>query len=293
MFKFKTSVPQAVFTPQDAQNLLNLNHLNIQRNIKKKHVGDLVDIIHKGEDRPAEICIAFLKHDAENTATMINGQHFCTAIIKANKNVKANITYCECETEEDMRDAYATFDSDEKKRNLNELILVQAKNLDFKVKVTNTVILMVVKAEIENREMSHVRKSVKAKVTKSCLTHISFIAGMFPRTVPSENKEILFHTAIFEIILRTWTKQKIKSEKFWKAVRDGANLTPRDPALVLRTFLAPLFWKNGRIMRFQNEISKDTLHKKLIYAWNAYYLGQKIKDLAIHESDPMPDILPI
>ena len=290
---WKSSVSHPVFTTKDAQELLLYNHLGIQRNLDSSHVSDLVDIIKKGENHPADICIAYLKIDPQNTMTLINGQHFCNAVIEAGINVNVNITYCECDTEQDIRDAYNTYDSDQKNRSLDDLIIVQSKNLKFKTNVTNQIILMTVKAEIANRKLTKTRKSLRAAVTKDCLTHINFISGMFPRTVPSCNKSMLFHTIIFEIILRSWKKDKKRSEIFWKEVRDGANLSPRSPSLILRTFLLPLYWKKGKIMHYQNEISRDTLHKKLIFAWNANWEGRKIKTLDIHESDEMPEMLPI
>jgi hypothetical protein len=169
---------------------------------------------------------------------IINGQHQIDACIKSNKSIK--VCYCvyACENENDVMDAFSTFNVD-KVRSQGDL--VKAKMEAMGLKWNQTIASALVSAEDnidENNKYKSRNKSLtkheKVQLLEDIIEPGQIIVDLIQEYKPKRK----FKTVnVFIGMLMTYYANSTHFVDFWKGVYTGANLVDGDARLLLRDFI--------------------------------------------------------
>jgi hypothetical protein len=279
------------FGPTEAQAILKKNNLAYQRKLSHKHVQHLQELIEASTNggtkiRTFIIGLAYVRIKGDPKCLQVNGQHSCNAIIRADTTVRALIEEWQCDSIHDLGDAYTIYDTDEKPRNLDQLILLQRDSLELNWSHVAT--LLTVKASWDlNQRTTDMKKSDKISMIKNLINEGEFLNSIY---VGNDKKHIT-RKPIASMMLLCWYKNQDEAYNFWENVRDGAKLEIGDSRKLLRDWLFKFTWRQGRPFIGQNQIDIREIKYKISYAWNKYMGNESIQRLRYSRLLPIPDLL--
>ncbi|RLC22285.1 MAG: hypothetical protein DRI57_00240 [Deltaproteobacteria bacterium] len=247
-----------------ASNLLQFNNFWGQRILQPTHVQRLEKEIENDNFLDANIKMAMY----DGSIYLVNGQHTCHAVINTKKQV--DITYAEykCDSEIELSDLFIKIGQD-KKRTLKDRVrmemgvLKNSANLDVVTLIAST-------NNIRNYKKGATDED-KILPLRGQLDFIEFVNNLFYPEVTrywKQQVQHMFKVAVMHAIMLTWDKDQEVAVNFWNAIRDGENLTKRDPQYKLREYLKnTVTSRNTSNKTGANNIEITT---KCIHAWNAF-----------------------
>lgn len=276
------------FDSKKAQQILSKNNLAHQRKVDPKHVQHIVELIKISDSggtpvRAFSIALAYVEINGQMKCLQINGQHSCHSIIQTGTTVEALIEEWFCDYVHDLGDAYTIYDTDEKTRNIDQLILVHRDTLQLNW--TNQATLLTLKAAWAlDPNSKNLKKSDKIAMIKNLINEGIFVNNIFSGL----DKSHITRKTIVVNMLRLWRINRNSSQQFWEDVRDGAMLSNDDPTKVLRDWLKDINWVQGHAFISGKKIDRREIRCKITYAWNKFIKDQKISKLIYQPSRPDP-----
>lgn len=286
-----------VVTPENAAMFLNFNTYATQRKLRPAHVNDLVSKMEQGLFRFGEIAIA---HTWNNKKIQMNGQHVCSAIIKSRSSQECIIEEFQVKDPTELSLLFRQFEI--LPRTLADMVNVEsnALNLDWPSWLSSLVVasgalvtfgdknFKAAKSKSSVNILHAVTKDDRVELLKKFITEGAFLKKFLIDDPTSSDIKHIKRAAVCAMIFKTLKIDVTDAEKFWVGVRDGENLTQKDPQWLLREFL-----RTNNMISFRNNYSyRQTTNHEIGYrvalTWNAFREGRKISKTSYFPEKEIP-----
>lgn len=275
---FKVLKAQAgVITPKEAHNYLQLNTYEAQRNMKDRHLNELIISIKNGEWRSAEISIAVLP---DGTHILVNGQHTLEACMMAERDIFVFVTKYTVGGNGGLANLYMTFDMGRGARSIQDAVRAElhALKLDWPLQVAG--LIATAAANIETKSFRpNLGKAARAKLIGQYIKEGAFVISICQG--PAKNHRHLRRGPVITAMVQTFQANPKSAEWFWRLTRDDTEPIDGYPPDVLRDYLLvrPETW------------DRRGLYSKCINAFNAFVRDKKIRELTHNPDAPVPEPL--
>lgn len=268
-----------------AKELLELNTMECQRNLKLSHVEMLKRKMSEKLFRVGSIAIA--KNGKSNSEIIVNGQHTLTACAEGGFTIQAFFERYKYHTAEDLSLLYQQFDPSSAGRRLGDLVKVEAHalGLHWPERICS---LVVSGAVLITGAGSKLAADQKAGLLQQYIREGEFINEI----MGGGDSLHMQRQGVAASMIRTWQKNKSGANEFWTKVRDGELIRKNDPESHLRTFLLthrPSLGNQGtspnRILVHHHEYMY-----RCITAWNAYRRGVQLNVFKYLKDYPIPAV---
>jgi len=272
-----------------ARHYLKFNTYHAQREVRPKHVEDLVEKMKDGRFRFGDI--AFGKY--ENQDIMINGQHQCEAIVKSGVTVPCVVEKYRCGSKLDLADLFCQFEYLARSQNDFSKARAEALSLTWPIHVVRVVIsaaaiehTLIYSNKPEKRKdfapegpwgvrpsRAALTKEEKVALLEAYLKEGEFINQIMTGSEVKKISRHLERAPVVYVMFLTWRKSQKDALTFWTNVRDGEILTRDMPEMRLREFLMSV---NSHATAYSFRVVKPHEYIcRCILAWNAFREGKK------------------
>lgn len=272
------SVKIEKLTPKRAAELLKLNTLDGQRNLRPTHVETLKRKIVDGRFHVGEIATCVCA-DGEK---LINGQHQCTAVVESGLPITAVVQrfVLNGESKEEIATLFSQFDQ-HKSRTAGDVAWIFAVELgwgDWPRRLVHVIASALgslttgkfkTRESLRSAELGGTRPSndqVAAEMgrnRKAC-EFVHSILGF------GDTKKMrhMYRASVVAAMLQTYRKDREDAALFWAAIRDGEMLRAKSPELRLREYLLNTSTKNATGGE-KGVAHPVAMYRFCIVAWNA------------------------
>lgn len=266
-----------------AKELLALNTMDCQRNLRPSHVSMLERKMKEGLFRIGNVALA--KNCKNNQEVVVNGQHTLTACANSGFTIQALVEKYKYYTPEDLSLLYQQFDPSGAGRSLADLVKVEAHalGLDWPDRIAALVV-----AGASILLSGRLIGDQKAQLLKQNIREGQFIHDI----VVGGDSDHLKRRGVAAAMIKTWQKNKSGAVEFWTKVRDGELIRRTDPEHHLRSFLLGHHSRQGNHGSIP---SKMLVHDheymyRCITAWNASRRGVQLSVFKYLKDCPIPAV---
>ena len=269
-----------------AMQMLEFNTYECQRPLSQKTIDMLANEIKTGYFLTGHIAMAILKYK-NNYKIMVNGQHQCHSVIEVSIPIEVDYEVYTCFTPMDLSNLYRRFDN-HRSRSLSDSLSPEADALNIHWK--RRIIRLIVSAAILNENLVSAPKVAKVDLLQNYKKEGNLLDRLINDGVSCRH---ILRAPVVWAFIKTFQKNEMDAEIFWRDVRDGAKLEKDSPALTLRNYLMSI--NAGPPRGFEpcaipKKISSTReIYVKCIHGWNAFREGRKTV-LKYTPSAPLPKI---
>lgn len=219
----------------------------------------------------------------------VNGQHSSIVLANANgrfpKNLQVIIDEFECDTDQDLAELFAQFDSRESGRSDGDMVGAHAKVHSEFTNVNNTYIDRLVRGiafhVTGGYADGHPTSEERARLIHNNRDFVRQYWEMAkPRWIAGR---LGAHAAMFA----SYTSNKSEAFTFWNLVATEAHPDPEHPTRKLRKWLDSIVVEGRSKSGRTDEWTPRAVYVKCLRAWNAFRTGQPT-DLRYHKKSPLP-----
>jgi hypothetical protein len=255
-----------------------------ERDIIQSHVQRLFDEMRKGHFNPLLVILSSCEF--QGVVYKINGQHTCWAKF-----------YCEgyapqvreiryrVETEEDLRQLYATYDRGMGRSDAHLTMVELANNPHLRDIPSNVIKLAISGLKFWNFSSSGDRRrcspqDVATLSTEKYLNLFLTVCGFIREHIESSrDAKFARRVSVVAALFETFSKVQGASTEFWTPVINGIGLnTKEDPRYQLRAFLLSVKVHTA-VSRRERSVSDEELYNHCIPAFNKWRKGDKVKSI--------------
>lgn len=271
-----------VLDDEKASSYIELPVFKGERDITDSHVQRLFDEMSKGHFNPLLVILSSCEF--QGVTYKINGQHTCWAKYYCSgyepqvREIKYRV-----ETEEDLRQLYATYDRG-MGRSDSHLTMVELANNPHLREIPNSVIKLVTSGmKYWSFPTTAARRRCSPQDVASLATdkHLNLFLAIcsFVRDNIESSKDAQFarRVAVIAAMFETFNKAQGPSADFWLPVLNGIGLDSKeDPRYQLRSFLLEVRVKSSS-SRGVRSVSDEEMYNHCVPAFNKWRRGEKIK----------------
>lgn len=255
-----------------------------ERDITDSHVQRLFDEMRKGHFNPLLVILSSCEF--QGVVYKINGQHTCWAKYYCDGYTPQvrEIRY-RVETEEDLRQLYATYDRGMGRSDAHLTMVELANNPHLRDIPNNVIKLATSGIKFWNFESSADRRrcspqDIASLVTERHLTLFLSVCSFIRDNIEgSRDAQFCRRVAIIAAMFETFSKVAGASSEFWTSVVTGLNLNSKeDPRHQLRAFLLSVK-VNSAVNSRSRSVTDEDMYNHCIPAFNKWRKGEKIKAL--------------
>lgn len=288
-----------VVTPEMASEILKHNVYVTQRKLRPAHVNDLASKMEKGLFRFGEISIA---HTWNNSKFQMNGQHVCNAIIKTGLSQECVIEEFQVNDATELSVLFRQFEI--LPRSLSDMVSVEshALGLDWPLWLSSAVVsagaIIVANQKdfrvTQSTSCAHRAKGIskddRVGILKSFIKEGVFLKKLLVDTPTQSDLKHMKRAAVCAMIFKTFSINEAASDFFWTGVRDGENLTQRDPQWLLREFLRSNNLMSSRGHYTYRTTTNHEIGYRTALTWNAFREGRKISKTSYFPEKEIPSL---
>lgn len=267
---------------EKASTYIELPVFKGERDVTESHVQRLFDEMAKGHFNPLLVILSSCEF--QGVTYKINGQHTCWAKFYCDgyEPQVREIRY-RVDTEEDLRQLYATYDRGMGRSDAHLTMVELANNPHLRDVPNNTIKLVtsglkfwIFPAARDRRRCSP--QDVASLAVDKHLSLFMTICGFVRDNIESiKDAQFMRRVSIIAAMFETFSKVAGPSTEFWTAVVNGINLNSKeDPRYQLRAFLLSVKI-NTSSSHGVRSVSDDELYNHCVPAFNKWRKGERIK----------------
>jgi len=252
---------------------------SVMRNIRESHVNYLAEEMTRGMFGSATIAFADCKENGRRF--IVNGNHTLRAIVKSGVTLYLTNEINECDTMEQVRHLYATYDKNLLRSRADSLRAYHADDTlnilqtDVKVLASAVSFMFQVFGGAHYRRMPD---SLVLEEMKEWATPYGHLLVAIGRGKPWFNR--IAKRSVLTVALVSMRHQRAMAFPFWQSVVTGAGLARHAPALRLRDYLLEAN------IRGQGNDALD-MAKAVAYCWNKHYNNERIVQMKVPYDKPL------
>ena len=270
---------------EKASSYIELPVFKAERDVTDSNVQKLYDEMMKGRFNPLLVILSSCEF--QGVVYKINGQHTCWAKYYCGEDYcpKVREIRYRVETEEDLRQLYATYDRNMPRSDAH-LTMVELANNHHLRDVPNNVIKLVTSGlKFWNFPVQADRRRCSPQDLASLATekHLKLFLAIcsFVRDNIESNKDAQFarRVAVIAALFETFSKAVSPATEFWTPVVNGINLDSKEDARYqLRSFLLSVKL-NSASSRRERSVTDEEMYNHCIPAFNKWRRGEKVKNI--------------
>lgn len=255
---------------------------SVMRNIREYHVDYLAKEMSNGTFGSATISFADCKENGRRF--IVNGNHTLRAIAKSGVTLYLTVEQNECDTMEQVRHLYATYDKNLLRSRVDSLRAYHAGDVlgitQSDVGALSAAVVYIlqgfgtVPGRIPDRVVLEEMKSW-AEPFGHLLVAIGRSNPWYPR--------IARRRGVASVAIISMKYHRGIAFPFWQSVATGEGLHRYSPALRLRDFLI----ENGTLQGGKDGLSQAALVKTVAYCWNKQYRNERIVQMKVPYDKPL------
>lgn len=255
-------------------------HFEHQRRVIKDQVSVLADIMSRGQWRPKDqIDFAALG----DRLILVNGYHRANAQVATGKTIEWSIVIHKCQTEDDVRTLYYTYDTNNQARGARQILngvgFAEENGLtkDFANALFNAVPVIASGFRVGR----HARDLLTSRVMDRRLDLASEYVDatqLLQKVIndaPAPVKRKMRNAGTFAVALVTAKYQPEKAIEFWGGAAANDGLRRGDPRQTL---------VNDMLSRSMNSGSQSQSVVAPTLAWNAFYAGRELRIIKVYDA---------
>lgn len=285
------------FTTKLAEEFLLIKELPGDRKLSDAHVSKLIQLMMEGSFHCelVNLASAFCLETGEEVRA--NGQHCCWARLAAPAGIETalgNVTVSryEAQTLVDVRLLWGVFDQFRIRKRGDVIYNHLVDSAGFENSGRRIIGELSSGLSLWLWETQHERgrhdASAVAYLMQTEYATVTRKVSEFLVASPFHSARHLFRSPVVAAMFATFSKAVGKSEEFWAAVRDGANLPAGDPRLVLRNDLMRTSLSSYNKASKSKAASQEDMYRWGIHAWNAWRRGSTMIYLRSPAGVPRP-----
>jgi hypothetical protein len=271
------NISEVILNAELAATLLELTEVPFERPLNDVHVAYLQRAMLRGSFMAERVQLCRAKCKENGKSYRINGQHTCWAVYEQPKDtkplaLKVQMYYYTCETVDDIRKLYSTFDRN-LTRSMNTVIktylLGRPGFEEFGPTLLNRVSSgfsawrwedMNQARQFDGEARAAMMLDTYREVTIRVCTYLNAIK-------PSKDTKHIFRGPVIAAIFETMNKAVTASREFWDGVVQGVGFdTKNDPRLKLRNYLCD----HALTAKSKKSSNTEDMYRTCILAWNAW-----------------------
>lgn len=255
---------------------------SVMRNIRPRHVEYLAAEMKRGAFGSATISFADCKESGRRF--IVNGNHTLQAIIKSGQTLYLTVEYNECDTMDQVRHLYATYDKNLLRQRADSLRAYDAHNVlnirQDDVKRLSAAVGYIMTNFGASRQYRISDADLLVEMEKWTEPYGRLLVAV--GTSKPWYYRVLGRRAVLAVALISMKHQPKIAYPFWESVATGAGLKLHAPALRLRDYLTDLVVsKDGEM------VSTEDVAKAVAYCWNKHYNGERIVQMKVSYDKPL------
>lgn len=271
-----------ILDEEKAASYIELPVFKGEREINEQNVQRLYDEMCKGTFNPLLVILSSCEF--EGVTYKINGQHTCWAkyYCEGYTPQVREIRY-RVETEEDLRQLYATYDRNMGRSDAHLTMVELANNPHLRDIPNNIIKLATAGLKFWNFTSSADRRRCSPQDIASLATekHLNLFLTVcgFIREHIEGNRDAQFarRVAVIAAMFETFNKAATAAIEFWQPVINGINLNSKeDPRYLLRAFLLSVK-VNSASSRRERSVTDEELYNHCVPMFNKWRKGEKSK----------------
>lgn len=286
-------------TPELAQSWIDaykyepaLMH-TVMRNVRRDHVVFLAKEMASGRFSSATIAFADCKEDGRRF--VVNGNHTLRAIVESGVTLFLTVEYNDCNTMDEVRHLYATYDKNLTRKRFDSLRAYDAAG-KFDINQTHVRTLSSAVGYMiadfgrnpkKTREVSDAELMERMRPWVPAFGQILAAVGVSGAWY----KRIVWRRSVLSVALVTMRYQPDQAFGFWKSIAEGSGLKVHSPALRLRDYLMELMVSGGgRSSETRALVKVETqtnISRVVAYCWNKNYNGERIVLMKVPYDKPL------
>lgn len=276
-------------TPRLAERFLTYNTFEDQRPLNPRHVSTLANCIREDLFTTGEIALVDYENGNGKNTYLVNGQHQCSGVLVAGKNIDAVLERYRCESMEDVSLLYRQFDNN-KPKGLSVLVKMEATALG--VEWPKKISQLIVSAATIKEHARVMARNNKVELLRRYISPghlINRILTISTGNWQKINKHLLRSPVVCAMML-TYDKSQKDTEIFWSEVRDGEGLKRTMPSFQLREFLKETNYDRGNSAQGNGKriATEHEMISRSITAWNAFRMRESRVNLKYYPGKPIP-----
>jgi len=267
--------------------LINMDVFAADRPLNQNWVDTLIDAMRRGTFRPEQVKISTCLLKTDGKTYRMNGQHTAWAVKETGIQYRFTHLHYEADTEDDMRQLYASIDRG-RARTASNVLESYLYGIPSWEKVSKAKIRLLgsafklwywqTKAERQKHDSDDVAYHLKGDHYDLAMK----VQGMLKRVSKKDNPHA-FRAPVVAAMFATCNKAPEVSKAFWGPVCTGIGIsTATDPRLKLRSLLQQSSINTGSGSRTEKKhVSAEYMYRACITAWNAYRDKRKLRALKV------------
>lgn len=284
-----------------ALKILELPEIPGDRNLKPRLVNRIITAIRRNTMRYELVQIAVAKCCADGIEYRENGQHTCRAVLAMPadwEHEKVTYMYYECDTLEDVRALYASFDQGGP-RSKSDVVISLLKATPQFDGVSDRLIKTLSggmsfwlwepinqRTDHDGEDIAYLIQNDHA-VTANRVVAFALSHGGFTK----RDLTWMDRSAVFAAMLEIFAAVPTKAAEFWEKVVTGAELKEGDPRLKLHNSLMVAKLLNAQAKTTPKNgvnAASEEMYRWCIQAWNAWRAGETMRVLRAKMDKPRP-----
>ncbi len=281
--------------------ILELTEVPGDRNVRPRLVNRIITAMRRNTMRYELVSVAVARCLEDGVEYRENGQHTCRAVLALPADwvhEKVNYLYYECDTLEDVRTLYGTFDQGGS-RSKAEVILSLLKSTPQFENVSDRLIRSVAsglafwlwddantRADHDGEDVAYLLQNDHAVVANRVVAFSQKHGGFTKRDLTWVDR-----AAVLAAMLETFNTVPTKATEFWDKVVTGAELREGDPRLKLHNVLMTSRLLNAQTRSKPKNIVNaglEEMYRWCIVAWNTWRNGESLRQLRVKTEGPRP-----
>ena len=254
---------------------------SVMRNIRDSHVNYLAKEMMRGMFGSATIAFADCKETGRRF--IVNGNHTLRAIARSGVTLYLTVEHNECETMEQVRHLYATYDKNLLRSRADSL---RAYHADTTLNITQTDVgklaaaIVFMNQKFGEGHTSRTPDSLLLNEMKPWAESFGQLLVAIGHSGPWYKR--IARRPVLAVALATVRYQQKMALSFWEAVVTGEGLNRYAPALRLRDYLV-----EAMLLGDYGNVTGTDMAKAVTYCWNKHYNNERIVQMKVSYDKPV------
>lgn len=296
-----TNSRKVQLTHELAMKILETTEVPGDRGLRKAQVDKIIMNMRRNTFRYETVSLATAVCRENGVEYRENGQHTCQAALALPADFpheKVNLLTYECDTLEDVRTLYGTFDQNAVRTKSNVVIsqlkgTSQFQGVSDRIIRTLTAGVSVWQWDTGAKRSAHDGEDVAYLIQKDHAVTVNRVVEFVVANggFTSEGSKFMDRSSVYAALLETFGAVPTKAPEFWNAVATGARLEDHDPRLKLRNTLmvTKLHNANAKVKgQAGRSAGTEEMYRWCVHAWNAWRKGEKLRQLKTSTDTPRP-----
>ncbi len=261
---------------------------SVMRAVREAHVNYLAKEMARGMFGSATIAFADCKENGRRF--IVNGNHTLRAIVRSGVTLYLTVEHNECDTMDQVRHLYATYDKNLLRGRADSLRAYRAGEVlgitqtDVAALSAGVAFILQDFGKFGGGQGGRIPDDVLLREMKQWIAPFGqLLVAVGAASTGPWHRRIIRRRAVLAVALITMRYQHERAFTFWQSVVTAEGVSRHSPALRLRDFLMEMALESGGAVGLNsNEIATT-----VAYCWNKHYKNERIVQMKVSYDKPL------